>query len=152
LFDDVQAVAFQADDGAAPVGQQDHVLDPQVQKDLGADAVIAQFALRPRRTFRQQADTFGQRGAAMLAGVGAGLFSDVQEAGALLASPRTVHASTQPAGREAQREREVFAAIHTFSQMSRHVRTLPLEEATFCKCGQYIGVRVAVRRPDRLLP
>ena len=47
---------------------------------------------------------------------------------------------------------EILAAIRAISQMSRHVRSLSLEEGTFCKCGEQIGVRVAVRLRDRLLP
>ena len=38
---DIQPIALQADDGAADVGQQHHVLDTEVQQDLGADTVIA---------------------------------------------------------------------------------------------------------------
>jgi len=60
LFDNVQAVAFQTDDGAAAVGQQNHVLHTQVEQDLSADAVIAELSLRPRGASGQQSDPFSQ--------------------------------------------------------------------------------------------
>ncbi len=64
---DVQAVAFQADDGAAAVGQQDHVLHAEIEQDLRADAVIAQFALRTRAAAASWPHPFGERRLAVLA-------------------------------------------------------------------------------------
>jgi hypothetical protein len=44
LADDLQPEALDADDALLAVGQQDHVLDPEIDQDLGADAVVAQLA------------------------------------------------------------------------------------------------------------
>ncbi len=60
LVDDVQPVALEPDDGAAGVGEQDHVVDAEIDQDLRADAVIAQEMLRPRMAV-EQADPIGQR-------------------------------------------------------------------------------------------
>src|SRR5690242_18609357 len=64
---DVQPIPLQADNGAAHVGQQHHVLDPEIEQDLRADTVIAQRARRPWATHNELAYTFGQRGLAVLA-------------------------------------------------------------------------------------
>ena len=49
LLDDAQAIAFEADDRALGVGQQDHVAHAEIEQDLRADAVVAQLGARRRR-------------------------------------------------------------------------------------------------------
>src|SRR4030088_1649593 len=44
LADDLEAEALQADHALLAVGQQHHFLHADVDQDLGADAVVAQFA------------------------------------------------------------------------------------------------------------
>src|SRR5882672_195270 len=46
---DVQTVALEADDLLRVVGQELQVLDPEVDQDLGADAVIAQVGVKAER-------------------------------------------------------------------------------------------------------
>src|SRR5258708_2936102 len=44
LADDLEAEALEANHALLAVGQQHHLLDAEIDQDLGADAVIAQLA------------------------------------------------------------------------------------------------------------
>src|SRR5215470_18987973 len=46
---DVQAVPLETDDLLRIVGQELQVLDPEVDQDLGADAVVSQVGMKPER-------------------------------------------------------------------------------------------------------
>src|SRR5689334_2753961 len=46
LADDLEAEALEADDTPLAVGEQHHLAHAEIDQDLGADAVVAQFAAR----------------------------------------------------------------------------------------------------------
>src|SRR5215467_2987338 len=46
LADDLQAEALEAHDALLGVGQEHHFLDPEIDQDLGADAIVAKLAAR----------------------------------------------------------------------------------------------------------
>src|SRR5260221_12731939 len=46
LTRDLEAEALEADDALLAVGQQDHLLDAEIDQDLGSDAIVAQLAAR----------------------------------------------------------------------------------------------------------
>src|SRR5690348_4959830 len=92
LADDLEAEALDADDALLAVGQQHHLLDPEIDQDLGADAVVAQLDARRGDRLTGAAALLGQHHGEWLADQhddAAALLGDVAHRGLDLTAPTT---------------------------------------------------------------